>query len=172
MIEQMGPLRFISCRASERNIKTHTHNIRSASKANENASNNIIKREVLQSCGIKESLEESPHITYRPDSFHCLASDDRNGPSLWEPASNYVTLDDGTICGGLQDHIIVKRLRTCYSRLGDIVVPVDLDNTEVLLSKRLWLRSYVISSVLYRKHMHLDIRADNFVLFETGIYNG
>ena len=66
MIEQMGPLRFISCRASERNIKTHTRNIRSASKLSENASNNILKREVLQSCGIKESMDEQPHVTNHP----------------------------------------------------------------------------------------------------------
>ncbi|KAG1436241.1 hypothetical protein G6F56_013642 [Rhizopus delemar] len=172
MIEQMGPLRFISCRASERNIKTHTRNIRSASKPSENASNNILKREVLQSCGIKESMDEQPHVTNHPDSFCCLDPNDPNGPALWEPASSFVTLENGTVCGGLNDDVIVRALQTCYSRLGDHVVHVDLENYHVLLAKRLWLHSFVISSALYRKHLHLDIRADNFVLFETGIYTG
>ncbi|KAG1436232.1 hypothetical protein G6F56_013648 [Rhizopus delemar] len=172
MIEQMGPLRFISCRASERNIKTHTRNIRSASKPSENASNNILKREVLQSCGIKESMDEQLHVTYHPDSFHCLDPNDSNAPALWEPASSFVTLGNGTTCGGLNDDFVIKALQTCYSRLVDHVVHVDLENYDVLLAKRLWLRSFVISSALYRKHLHLDIRADNFVLFETGIYTG
>ncbi|KAG1461308.1 hypothetical protein G6F56_005757 [Rhizopus delemar] len=162
MIEQMRPLRFISCRAPERNIKTHTKNIRSTSKPSENASDNILKREVLQSYGIKECMHEQSHVTYHPDSFHCLDPNDSNGP-----ASSFVTLENGTFCGGLNGDVIVRALQTCYYRLGDHVVHVHLENYDVLLAKRLWLHSFVISSALYRKHLHLDIRADNFVLFET-----
>lgn len=169
----MGPLRFVSCRASERNIKTHSCSIRSSSKPSQNVNNNILKREVLQSLGIREILEDDDvPIGDRPDSFRRLPSDDQNGPELWEPAGAFVSLNDGTICLGLQDATIVLALQSCYGRLRNEVQSVVLDNTNIIIAKRLWIKHFVITSILYRRHVHQTTRADNFILFDTGIYTG
>ncbi|KAG1435148.1 hypothetical protein G6F56_014070 [Rhizopus delemar] len=95
MIKQMGPLRFLSCRTSERQIKAHSNAVTSGSKAGINASNNLIRQGILGSCGIQEELGEQllnhdpdRHFLYNPSGNH-------NDPQLWEPACSAIVLDDG-----------------------------------------------------------------------------
>ncbi|KAG1437082.1 hypothetical protein G6F56_013277 [Rhizopus delemar] len=60
-IEQMGPLRFLSWRSSERNIKTYSNAITSGSKAAANDSNIVLKKGVLASFCIREIVREDSH---------------------------------------------------------------------------------------------------------------
>ena len=108
----------------------------------------------------------------RPESFRRLPSDDQHGPELCEPAGAFVSLNDGTICLGLQDATIILALQSCYGRLRNEVQSVVLDKTNIPIAKRLWIRHFVITSILYCHHVHQTTRADNFILFDTGIYRG
>ncbi|KAG1434679.1 hypothetical protein G6F56_014227 [Rhizopus delemar] len=91
----MGPLRFLSCRTSERQIKAHSNAVTSGSKAGINASNNLLRQGILSSCGIQEQLGEQllnhdpdRHFLYNPSGNH-------NDPQLWEPACSAIVLGDG-----------------------------------------------------------------------------
>ncbi|KAG1437980.1 hypothetical protein G6F56_012841 [Rhizopus delemar] len=88
-IEQMGPLRFLSCTSSERNIKTYSNTIISGSKAAANASNIVLKKGVLASLGIKEIVREDNHqSSYNFDRILDLPYGVTGGPQLWEASSS------------------------------------------------------------------------------------
>lgn len=169
MIEEQGPLRYYSCRASERSIKTQSHAVKSGSRASVNASNNLVKRGVLASSTIKESLGGSSRGSPR-GSEHYLENPSGNpgDPELWGASLGFVTLGNGSVCGGLKDREVERALKSYYVRLN----PMDcaVDNLDIQLAKRLWTDTNVISSVIYRKKSHLTTRADNFVMFESGRY--
>lgn len=171
IIQEMGPLRYISCRTSERRIKRYTNIIKSTVKPGVNASNVLINEQSTRSYGISETMGSgnASVIKYRPDSFLVHPSGDVNAPQLWEPHGHYQTLADGRICGGLPDADVLSALQSYYARLfGDS--SVVLSNTAVKVAQRLWLDSTVMSSKLYRTRRRLSTRADNFVLFEAGRY--
>ena len=166
MIQQMGPLCFLSCRTSERNIKAHSNAIKSGSRAGRNASNNLVKQSVLRSSGIQDVLDEDDRsYHYGPETFLYNPNGDQGAPQLWDPASVPAELGSTTLCGGLDDQMVINSLQSYYARLGH--TNLSLEDKTILVAKRLWLDSSVISSVLYRKKMHLKTRADNFVLFES-----
>ena len=168
MIERMGPLRFLSCRASERSIKLHTNSIRSGSRPGQNANNILVQRGVMSSAGITEALvEDENHETYGPDSWMVNPNGDPNSPQLWEPSGHYVGLDSVALCDGVDGMVISVALRSYYRRLHGNTI-IELENEEVQLAERAWADSSVYSSCMHRTRKHLITRADNFVMFEAG----
>lgn len=168
----MGPLRYISCRTSERNIKKYTNLIKSTTKPGINASNILINEQSMQAFDITQIIQNvnrSNTIRYSPNTFVCHPSGDVNAPQLWEPHQAFESLGEGHICCGLPDVDVVRALESYYVRLFNDR-SVVLDSVDVRLAERLWLDSTVISSKMYRKRRQLKTRADNFVMFEAGVH--
>ncbi|RCH93142.1 hypothetical protein CU097_010158 [Rhizopus azygosporus] len=111
IIKHMGPLRFIGCRTSERNIKKYTNLIKSVVKPGVNASNILVNEQSLQ-------------------------SDTENEAQLWEPRMLYQALDTGRICVGLADAGVLRALVSYYRRLSDNRSLVSI-NSGIKIAERL-----------------------------------
>ncbi|KAG1468006.1 hypothetical protein G6F56_004087 [Rhizopus delemar] len=165
----MGPLRFLSCRTSERQIKAHSNTVTSGSKAGINASNNLIRQGIVGSCKIQKELGEQllnhdldRHFLYNLAGKH-------NDSQLLEPACSAIVLDDGFVCGGFTDSDVVLALHAFYRRLYSDQTPMPMPfNYEITIAGRLWKESMVMSSVYYQTKKHQTTRADNFVMFQSG----
>lgn len=109
----MDPLRFISCRTSERNIKKYTNLIKSTTKPGTNASNILINEQSMQAFGITQIIQHvnrSTTIRYSPNTLLCHPSGDINAPQLWEPHPAFVILGKSRLCCGLPDVDVVRAL--------------------------------------------------------------
>ncbi|KAG1174615.1 hypothetical protein G6F70_007331 [Rhizopus microsporus] len=112
----MGPLRFIGCRTSERNIKKYTNLIKSVVKPGVNASNILVNEQSLQSYGLQQ----------------IISSIDRNS----NPRMLYQALDTGRICVGLADAGVLRALVSYYRRLSDNRSLVSI-NSGIKIAERL-----------------------------------
>ena len=169
MIRKMGPLRHYSCRASERNIKSHTNLIKSTSKPGVNASNILLNQNNMDSYGISELLRDFElDSTQRlnPESFEDVYPGQLDSPQIWEKQATYQLLGDSTLCAGLPDTNVVNALRSYYQRLFRLNAKPPLDSNSIQLAKRYWSNTTVYSSVLYRG-TRMTTRANYFVLFES-----
>ncbi|KAG1224868.1 hypothetical protein G6F67_009424 [Rhizopus microsporus] len=172
IIEHMGPLRFISCRTSERNIKKYTNMIKSVVKPGANASNILINEQSLQSYGLQQivsSIHRTTGQRYTAESFLVDPNDRDNGAQLWEPRAYYQALGNGRICAGLADADVFRALLSYYRRLAGNRSLASI-NSDIKIAERLWLNSIIVSSKLYRTRSRQTTRADNFVMFESGRY--
>lgn len=170
MIRKMGPLRHYSCRASERNIKSHTNLIKSTSKPGINASNILLNQNNMDSYGISELLREFEFDStqqHHPESFEDVYPDQLDSPQIWEKQATYQLLGDSTLCAGLPDANVINALRSYYQRLFRLNAKPPLDSNNIQLAKRYWSNTTVYSSVLYRG-TRMTTRANHFVLFESG----
>lgn len=121
IIEHMDPLRFISCRTSERNIKKCTNLIKSVVKPGVNASNILINEQSLQPYGrqqIISSIDRNSNPRYTAESFLVDPSDTENGAQFWEPRTFYQALGTSRMCAGLADVDVFHALLSYYRRLA------------------------------------------------------
>ncbi|KAG1451900.1 hypothetical protein G6F56_007965 [Rhizopus delemar] len=154
MIERMGPLRSLSCKASKRSIKLHINSIRTGSRPGQNANNILVQRGVMSSAGIIEALaEDENHGTYAPDSWMVNPNGDPNSPQLWKPFGHYVGLDSVALCDGVDGMVISVALRSYDRRLHGNTI-TELENEEVQLAERAWANSSVYSSCMHRTRKH------------------
>ncbi|ORE13049.1 hypothetical protein BCV71DRAFT_268655 [Rhizopus microsporus] len=128
IIKHMGPLRFIGCRTSERNIKKYTNLIKSVVKPGVNASNILVNEQSLQSYGLQQIISSIDR--------NSNPSDTENEAQLWEPRMLYQALDTGRICVGLADAGVLRALVSYYRRLSDNRSLVSI-NSGIKIAERL-----------------------------------
>ena len=145
----MGPLRFIGCRTSERNIKKYTNLIKSVVKPGVNASNILVNEQSLQSYGLQQiisSIDRNSNPRYTVESFLLIQV-------ILKTKLSFGSLECFIKLLILVEFVLVLQMLVCFARWCLII--------EDCLIIALWCLSILVS------------RSQNdcsFVMLESGRY--